>query len=79
MQSYIGNPQATHNVFAEHGWYIGLGDICFYLQHGGDNASKKDYYWQSRVSNLLIRGGANYSCEYIAGLVQNLPSKCVSA
>jgi acyl-CoA synthetase (AMP-forming)/AMP-acid ligase II len=31
-----------------------------------------DYYWVSRVSGLMIRGGANYSCEQIARDIQGV-------
>ena len=45
------------------GWYTNLGDVCFRLVSPIDGAF--DYYWQSRDSALLIRGGANYAYEQI--------------
>lgn len=44
-------------------WYVNLGDICFWLRHYEDGG--KDIYWVSRDSNLLIRGGANYSYDQV--------------
>lgn len=63
MREYLGNAQATHEVM-RNGWYLGFGDICFYLVNPGDG--EKDFYWLGRDSALLIRGGANYSCDQIA-------------
>ena len=40
-----------------------MGDVCFRLASPVDGAH--DYYWQSRDSALLIRGGANYAYEQI--------------
>ena len=63
MREYLANPQATWEVF-EGPWYKGLKDVGFYLISPEDG--ERDFYWMSRESNLLIRGGANYSCEQIA-------------
>lgn len=63
MRGYVGNPEATGAVFRE-GWYHGLRDIVFTLRNKADN--KLDYYWVSRDSELLIRGGANYAYAQIA-------------
>ncbi|MFC1901416.1 AMP-binding protein [Chloroflexota bacterium] len=63
MSGYVGNPQATEAVFRE-GWYTGLGDIVFTLKNRHDG--QLDYYWMSRESALLIRGGANYAYDQLA-------------
>lgn len=59
---YVGDEEATRNVFRE-GWYTGLRDIVFALKSSGGNL---DYYWVSRDSELLIRGGANYAYSQVA-------------
>lgn len=46
------------------GWYVGLGDVCFWLLNQEDGG--KDIYWVSRDSALLIKGGANYSYEQVS-------------
>lgn len=63
MREYLGNPQATEEAL-RNGWYLGFGDICFYLVNPHDGEA--DFYWIGRESALLIRGGANYSCDQIA-------------
>lgn len=63
MSGYVGDAQATAEVFRE-GWYTGLRDIVFTLKNARDR--ELDYYWLSRDSALLIRGGANYAYEQIA-------------
>ncbi len=62
MNYYVGDTEATKAVFRE-GWYIGLGDIVFALRNEQDG--QLDYYWMSRDSELLIRGGANYAYDQI--------------
>jgi acyl-CoA synthetase (AMP-forming)/AMP-acid ligase II len=62
MSGYTGQDEATKKVFRE-GWYVGLRDIGFTLE-GKDGCP--DYYWMTRDSALLIRGGANYACEQVA-------------
>ncbi len=62
MTGYVKDPESTRDAFRD-GWYTGLKDICFYLQNEGDG--ELDYYWVSRESTLLIRGGANYSYDQI--------------
>jgi len=59
---YVGDEEATNNVFKD-GWYTGLGDIVFALKNDDGNL---DYYWMSRESELLIRGGANYAYAQVA-------------
>ena len=59
---YVGDEEATKNVFRE-GWYTGLRDIVFALKDDGGNLG---YYWLSRDSELLIRGGANYAYAQVA-------------
>lgn len=63
MNRYIGDDEATKAVFRE-GWYTGLEDIVFTLRNEKDG--QLDYYWMSRVSALLIRGGTNYAYDQIA-------------
>ena len=59
---YVGDEEATKGVFQE-GWYTGLRDIVFALKNDDGNL---DYYWVSRDSELLIRGGANYAYSQVA-------------
>jgi len=63
MSHYVGDVEATKAVFQE-GWYTGLRDIVFALRNEKDG--QLDYYWVSRDSSLLIRGGANYAYDQIA-------------
>ncbi len=62
MSYYVGDDEATRAAFRG-GWYNGFKDICFALKNRDGNL---DYYWMSRESTLIIRGGANYSYEQIA-------------
>lgn len=59
MLGYVDDPAATRAV-REGEWYLGLGDVVFYLTNQDTGA--RDYYWVSRSAGLMIRGGANYSC-----------------
>jgi len=59
---YVGDEKETKDAF-EDGWYTGLKDIAFTLKNSGGNL---DYYWTSRDSELLIRGGANYAYSQVA-------------
>ena len=43
--------------------YVNLGDVVFRLASSHD--SGYDYYWLSRDSALLIKGGSNYAYEQI--------------
>ncbi|GMH98775.1 hypothetical protein TrST_g11138 [Triparma strigata] len=63
MKGYVSDPAATAKAFEE-GWYVNLGDVCFYFP-AGEGGSSKDVYWLSRESNLMIRGGTNYSYEQV--------------
>ena len=63
MSGYVGDAEATKAAFRE-GWYTNLGDIVFALKNKKDG--ELDYYWMSRDSALLIRGGANYAYDQIA-------------
>ncbi len=63
MRGYLDNFRATDEAM-QNGWYLGFGDICFYLVNPHDGEA--DFYWLGRDSALLIRGGANYSCDQIA-------------
>eukprot|EP00520_Triparma_pacifica_P015096 CAMPEP_0118633566 /NCGR_PEP_ID=MMETSP0785-20121206/1069_1 /TAXON_ID=91992 /ORGANISM="Bolidomonas pacifica, Strain CCMP 1866" /LENGTH=672 /DNA_ID=CAMNT_0006524457 /DNA_START=73 /DNA_END=2088 /DNA_ORIENTATION=+ len=72
MSGYVNNDKATREVLVEDGgktWYTNLGDVCFYLA-GRDGG--KDYYWMSRDSALLIRGGANYSYAQVENELQGI-------
>ena len=62
MTDYVADAAAGKAAFVD-GWYIGLGDIAFYLESLVD--TEADFYWLSRSSGLMIRGGANYSCEQV--------------
>ncbi|GAB6280219.1 MAG: hypothetical protein STSR0007_02780 [Thermovirga sp.] len=72
MREYLCNPQATNEVM-HNGWYLGFGDICFYLLNQNDGGH--DFYWLGRDSALLIRGGANYSCDQIAAELSQFVQK----
>ncbi len=63
MSHYVGEPEATRAAFAG-GWYTGLKDMAFALKN--ENDGELDYYWTSRDSEFLIRGGANYAYAQIA-------------
>ncbi|MFC1931075.1 AMP-binding protein [Chloroflexota bacterium] len=63
MSHYVGDTEATESVFCK-GWYSGLRDIVFNLRNETDG--QLDYYWMSRDSALLIRGGANYAYDQVA-------------
>jgi acyl-CoA synthetase (AMP-forming)/AMP-acid ligase II len=69
MSGYVGDPETTKAVFHE-GWYTGLRDIAFTLRN--ENDGELDYYWMSRDSELLIRGGANYAYDQIAAELSRL-------
>ncbi|MEJ2046594.1 MAG: class I adenylate-forming enzyme family protein [Dehalococcoidia bacterium] len=69
MSGYVGNPDASEAVFHE-GWYTGLRDIAFTLKN--ENDGELDYYWMSRDSELLIRGGANYAYDQVAAELSRL-------
>jgi len=63
MSHYVSDVETTKSVF-QSGWYTGLRDIVFALTNKDDG--QLDYYWVTRDSALLIRGGANYACDQIA-------------
>jgi hypothetical protein len=44
--------------------YVNLGDVAFWRADPTDGGAR-DYFWQSRDSALLIKGGANYAYEQI--------------
>jgi len=62
MSGYVSQPEATRAVF-HGGWYLGLKDIAYTLVN--DHDGELDFYWVSRESTMLIRGGANYAYEQI--------------
>ena len=59
MRGYVGKADLTDQAVTADGWYLQLGDIGFTL---GPN---RDLYWQSRDSQMLIRGGSNYAFEQV--------------
>lgn len=59
---YVGEPEETAKVLHQ-GWYLGLRDIGFCLHNPEDGG--EDFYWMSRHSTLLIKGGANYAYDQI--------------
>ena len=61
MHAYVQQPEATAAVMHQ-GWYTGLMDIGFWLESEG---GEQDFYWMSRESTLLIRGGSNYAYDQI--------------
>lgn len=63
MNGYVADAEATESVLRE-GWYVGLKDIAFALRNKSDG--EPDYYWMSRDSELLIRGGVNYAYDQVA-------------
>ncbi len=67
MKGYVQGEEATRKAihYDAGGWYTNLGDICFWLANAQDPGAK-DFYWVTRTSNLLIRGGTNYSYEQIS-------------
>jgi acyl-CoA synthetase (AMP-forming)/AMP-acid ligase II len=63
MNQYVNDDEATESAFRG-GWYTGLRDIAFALPNKEDG--QLDYYWVTRDSALLIRGGANYAYDQVA-------------
>ncbi|QTD51684.1 class I adenylate-forming enzyme family protein [Sulfidibacter corallicola] len=62
MAGYLAQPEATDAVLRS-GWYSGFKDIGYYLIHPEDG--ERDFFWMSRESTMLIRGGANYAYDQI--------------
>lgn len=62
MSEYLNNPTATDQAI-DNNWYLDLKDICFALP--AENGNKLDYYWQSRDSFMLIKGGSNYAYDQV--------------
>ncbi|MDP7288381.1 MAG: class I adenylate-forming enzyme family protein [Phycisphaerae bacterium] len=73
MSGYVGDSEATIAVLPE-GWYTGLRDVAFRLRNIEDG--EWDYYWMSRDSALLIRGGANYAYDQINGELAEFLANC---
>jgi len=63
MLDYVANPRATGAAKVD-GWYLGLQDKGYWLRNPADGF--RDFYWMGRVSNMLIRGGANYANDALA-------------
>jgi acyl-CoA synthetase (AMP-forming)/AMP-acid ligase II len=59
MKGYVNQPQQTMEAISADGWYLKLGDMGFFL------GPKRDLYWQSRDTQMLIRGGSNYAFEQV--------------
>eukprot|EP00750_Incisomonas_marina_P026566 INCI5924.6.p1 GENE.INCI5924.6~~INCI5924.6.p1 ORF type:complete len:669 (-),score=70.25 INCI5924.6:311-2017(-) len=91
MLEYVNQPKATanalHRIEAFKGdqqsletWYVNLGDVGFW--RGNPEDGQRDFFWQTRDSNMLIKGGSNYSYEqinaelsaYIEGVLQAHPA-----
>jgi acyl-CoA synthetase (AMP-forming)/AMP-acid ligase II len=62
MTGYVGQQKVSTSVVSDDGWYLNLGDIGFWL----GESERRDIYWQSRESHILIRGGANYAFEQVS-------------
>jgi acyl-CoA synthetase (AMP-forming)/AMP-acid ligase II len=71
MSGYVKNLKVTREVLHD-GWYTGMKDICFMRKN--DEDGEFDYYWVSRESTLLIRGGANYAYDQINSELLNFVS-----
>jgi acyl-CoA synthetase (AMP-forming)/AMP-acid ligase II len=71
MSGYVKDDKATREAFHQ-GWYTGLKDIGFALKNQKDG--ELDYYWVTRESTLLIRGGANYAYDQINAELTNFIS-----
>ena len=90
MSSYVGLPEKSREAISDDGWYLNCGDVCFWLhaecEGGGPRPGpqgSREYFWQSRISHMLIRGGANYAFDAIASEVLlkfgiSMSSLCVS-
>jgi acyl-CoA synthetase (AMP-forming)/AMP-acid ligase II len=63
FQGYWDDSLGTEAVWKD-GWYLGLGDHAFTLASTEDG--EPDFYWVGRDAGLMIRGGANYSCQQVA-------------
>ncbi|KEP61055.1 UNVERIFIED_CONTAM: hypothetical protein HHA_276155 [Hammondia hammondi] len=112
MRGYTPSPEPFRDLFSSDGWYLGLGDVCFFLRplenNGQVNGEEKqeerrddekesrderehketgekeeerrpdagrarhlDYYWVTRSADVVIKGGANYSCAQISDDIKN--------
>jgi len=68
LRRRVKDEKATREAFHQ-GWYTGLKDIAFALKNQQDHGL--DYYWVTRESTLLIRGGANYAYDQINAELTN--------
>ncbi|KFG58000.1 hypothetical protein TGRUB_276155C, partial [Toxoplasma gondii RUB] len=120
MRGYTASAETSRDLFSSDGWYLGLGDVCFFLrplendgQVDGDEEQEErredekenrdereeketgekeeketgekekesrldagrarhlDYYWVTRSADVVIKGGANYSCAQISDDIKN--------
>ncbi len=65
MRGYVNatDAQRAKALDERTGWYLALGDIGFFLVSQWN--ARRDFYWQTRDSQMLIRGGANYAFEQV--------------
>jgi long-chain acyl-CoA synthetase len=75
MAGYVGDPEATARVMYDE-WYLGLRDIGFFLENEEDG--QRDYYWMSRDSMMLIKGGANYAYDQINAEIRGFLARHLS-
>ncbi len=71
MQGYVQSGASSTAISAD-GWYCNLGDIGFALTA---RSGRKNLYWMSRDSQMLIRGGANYAYEQVQAELQAFISR----
>ena len=69
MTAYTREPIKTRTVFHNQ-WYTGLKDIGYTLV--SDHDGELDFYWMSRDSMMLIRGGANYAYDQINNEIRSM-------
>ena len=69
FSQYWDDDASTRAVLHD-GWYLGLGDHGFAVRHEQDDVD--DFYWVGRDAGLMIRGGANYSCQQVTSELRAL-------
>ncbi|XP_026191625.1 uncharacterized protein LOC34620129 [Cyclospora cayetanensis] len=72
----LGYANSSSHPFSLEGWYLGLGDVCFFLRNPRDQ--KKDFYWVTRATDMVMKGGANYSCMQINSDLQRFVASWLS-
>ncbi|PHJ25194.1 amp-binding enzyme [Cystoisospora suis] len=73
MSGYVN---AAANVFSEDKWYLGFGDVCFFLETKTARGTVRDYYWVTRTADIVMKGGANYSGAQISQDVKKCFLEC---